>query len=397
MKICIVSSGWVPIVPGKGVLYGGGIESQVYGVAKALTKLCDEVHLITIVSEVSAVAKISEGVLYHKIVLPFKNPPSESTLKLGYCDLLFAYESRVKHNELDVDLVHCNTKFPAVAALLNRSNKPIVFTAHNWKLWEGFKPEWKSPFARFAYVLDTRLERYIATRSDRVLALSRAMKRGIVESTGISTESVDVVPNAVDAGLFSPEDVERTSSILYVGRITAEKGIDILVRAMPLIIKEIHDVQLIIVGPRKYGLERGGFAEKIQQLIKRLNIEERVIFAGTVAISELIKIYSQATVLCLPAVWQEPFGLVLIEAMACETPVVGTCVGGIPEVISESQAGLLARPRDVRELAQAIVQILADSKLARRLGRNGRRAVLEKYTFDRVAQQVYPIYADILK
>ena len=386
----------MPIVPGKGVLYGGGTESQVYGLAKALTKLCDEVHLITIASEISS-AKTSEGIVYHKIVLPSKDPPSESMLKLAYCDLLFAYKSRVKHKELDVDLVHFNTKFPTVAALLNRKNTPVVFTAHNWKLWEGFKPEWKSPFARIAYILDTRLELYIATKSDRVLALSNAMKRGIVESTGISSEKVDVVPNAVDAGLFFPEDVERANSILYVGRITAEKGIDLLVKAMPFIEKEIPDVQLIIIGAKKWGLERGGFGEKIQQLAKKLNIEQRVIFTGSVPISELRKAYSQAAVLCLPAVWQEPFGLVLLEAMACETPVVGTRVGGIPEVISESQGGLLVRPCDVRELAEAIIQILSDSKLARRMGRKGRRAVLEKFTFDRVAQKVYSIYADILK
>lgn len=386
----------MPIVPGKGVLYGGGIESQVYGLAKALTKLCDEVHLITIFSEMSSI-KTSEGIVYHQIVVPSKDLPSESMLKLAYCDLLFAYKSRVKHNELDVDLVHCNTKFPAVAALLNRRNGPIVFTAHNWKLWEGFKPEWKSPFARSAYVMDTRLERYIATKSDRVLALSNAMKRGIIKSTNILSEKVNVVPNAVDATLFCPEDVERTNAILYVGRITAEKGIDVLVRAMPLIIKEIHDAQLIIVGPQKYGLERGGFAEKIRQLIKKSNIEHHVIFTGTVSISELIRAYSQASVLCLPAVWQEPFGLVLIEAMACETPVVGTRVGGISEVISESQGGLLVKPHEAKELAQAIIQVLSDSNLARRLGKNGRKAVLEKYAFNRVAQQVYSIYADILK
>lgn len=386
----------MPIVPGKGVFYGGGIESQVYGLARALAKLCDEVYLITIASRVSS-AKADERIIYYKVVLPSKDPPSESTLKLAYCDLQFAYESRVIHNQLDVDLVHFNTKFPTVAALLNPKSCPIVFTAHNWKLWEGFKPEWKSPFARIAYILDTRLERYIAKKSDRVLALSNAMKRGILESTNLSSQKVEVVPNAVDADLFYPEDVERSNSILYVGRITAEKGIDILVRAMPYILKEIHDAQLILVGAKKWGLERGGFAEKLLQLIRKLNIEPRVIFTGAIPLSELRRAYSQALVACLPAVWQEPFGLVLLEAMSCETPVVGTCVGGIPEVISESLGGLLVKPYDVKALAQAIIQIMSDSHFARKLGRKGRKAVIEKYSFDRAAQKVYSIYEDILK
>ena len=133
MRVCLVSSAWVPIVRGKGVLYGGGIEAQVYGLAKALTELCDEVSLITI-SANSHASQNGEGIVYHQLDLPSKMPASESMLRLAYCELVFAFKSKRVHEALDVDLVHFHTKLPAVASLLKCSERPLVFTAHNWKL-----------------------------------------------------------------------------------------------------------------------------------------------------------------------------------------------------------------------------------------------------------------------
>ena len=395
MKICLVSSGWIPIVPSKGVLYGGGIEAQVYGLAKALTKLCDEVHLVTVRSD-SHCDQDAEGIIYHGIALPSSMPALESMLTLAYSDLMFAYKSKRIQERLDIDLVHCNTKLPAAATLLKRSKRPLVFTAHNWKLWEGIKPEWKNSFARTAFELDAKLERRIAVKSDRISAISNAMKKGIVGSTGISEKKVEVVPNAVNTEVFYREPVNKIRSILYVGRITAEKGIDTLVKAMPKVLKEAADTKLIIVGPKKYGFERGGYEEQLRQLIKKLRIEQNVVFLGAIPLNDLRKMYSQASVFCLPSVWQEPFGLALIEAMACETAVIGTRVGGIPEAISEGKDGLLVNPNSVEELVKAIIRILSDDRFAQNLGKNGRKKVLEKYTFDRQAERAYSSYASLL-
>jgi glycosyltransferase involved in cell wall biosynthesis len=394
LKVCLVSSGWVPIIPGEGVRYGGGIESQVYGLAKALAKLC-EVHLITVRAD-SASTEKSEGTIYHKIALPSTMPASESLTKLAYIDLAFAFRSKKLHESLDVDIVHCNTKFPAAASLLNLTNRPLVFTAHNWKLWEGIKPEWKNRLSRAAYELDVRLEKLIAQRYDHVIAVSEAMKKGIVATTGVASEKVEAVPNAVDSEIFHPENVTRKPSVLYVGRITAEKGVDILIKAMARVVKEIREAELIIVGPKKYGLERGSFEEQLAHLTQKLGIAQHVVFTGTVSTEDLRKLYSQSSVSCLPSVWQEPFGLTLIEAMACETPVIGSNVGGIPEIISSSKSGILVEPNDVDELAYAIIQTLSNSNLQREFGRNGRKAVTERYTFSKIAEEIHSIYARLL-
>lgn len=395
MKVCLVSSGWIPIVPGKGVTHGGGIETQVYGLAKALTKLCDEVHLITVAAN-SHSSEDSEGITYHTIRLPSRDPTSESMLKLAYCDLMFALKSKRLHERLKIDLVHCNTKFPALAAILSHSRRPLIFTAHNWKRWEGVKPEWKSGFARMAYDFDVRLERYIAQRADRILAVSHAMKKGIVQSTGVTSKKVAAAPNAVDSRVFYPEKTSRSQSILYVGRITAEKGVHILLQALPLVLEKVPRAKLVIVGPSKFGLERGDYEKHLRQLVKELGVEPSVTFTGTVSVNELRKMYSQASVFCLPSVWQEPFGLTLIEAMACETPVVGTRVGGIPEIVSKNRGGLLVKP-EAGELANAITEILLKPSLGRRLGKRGRKTVTEEYTFDRLARSVYSVYSNLLK
>jgi glycosyltransferase involved in cell wall biosynthesis len=394
LKACLVSSGWIPIIPKKGVIYGGGIESQVYGLAKGLTKLCNEVHLITVGN--NSKPQKAEGITYHQIPVPSQSPAFGEFLKLVYSDLMFAYKSARIHQKLNIDLIHCHTKFPAASTLYTGTDRPLIFTAHNWKLWEGMMPEWKSGLARSSYELDTRIERIIAHKADVVLALSEAMKRGIAASAGISSRKVEVVSNAVDAQVFYPTAATRRPSILYVGRITAEKGVDILIKAMPLILKEIPDAELTIVGPKTFGLERGGFEKQLIKLIKRLGIEEHVVFTGTLSISELREAYSRAWLSCLPSIWQEPFGLTLIEALACETPVVGTEVGGIPEVISETNGGLVVKPSDAEALAQAIIRILSDASLARRMGKNGRKAIKEKYTFDRRAERVYSIYSRLI-
>ena len=204
--------------------------------------------------------------------------------------------------------------------------------------------------------------------------------------------SSQVVPNAVDAELFSPSvDSEFRKKLRlpgfiigYVGRLVEEKGLNDLFSAIVLLPKDTH---LILVG-------EGPFRTSLEQKARDLEITCRISFIGPCKLSELPDIMNSFDVLVLPsrttARWKEQFGRVIIEAQACEIPVVGSSSGAIPDVLGEG--GLVFPEGNITELACAIQTLYDNPSEKRRLGKLGRKQVLAKYTWHKVAEQMRFIY-----
>jgi glycosyltransferase involved in cell wall biosynthesis len=129
---------------------------------------------------------------------------------------------------------------------------------------------------------------------------------------------------------------------------------------------------------------------------KFLGIEDRVVFMGYVPDDVLPEVFRMADVFVLPSVSSEAFGIVVLEAMASGVPVVATDVGGIPEVVKENEAGLLVPPGNELELREAIQKLLNDEELRKQYGSKGRKAVEEKYSWDKVVVEIEKIYEEIL-
>ena len=129
---------------------------------------------------------------------------------------------------------------------------------------------------------------------------------------------------------------------------------------------------------------------------KFLGIEDRVIFLGYIEDSKLPEVFRMADIFVLPSVTSEAFGIVVLEAMASGVPVIATNVGGIPEIVKENEAGLLVPPGNELELRNAIQRLLQEEKLRRWYGSNGRRAVEEKYSWDRVVVKIEKTYEEVL-
>ena len=242
------------------------------------------------------------------------------------------------------------------------------------------------PFERFRrYTL--RHADFAVARSDGALAVLR--------ETGYQGPA-SVVSNGVDAEWFKPLDRERCRRELdvagfvvgYVGRLVEEKGLSDLVEAVA---RCPVSANVLFVGD-------GPMSGRLLLQAKALGLAERIRILPARPLQELPAVMNAMDVLVLPsrttARWKEQFGRVLIEANACETPVIGSDSGAIADVVGEG--GLIFRERDAASLAATIRRLLDDPALARTLGMQGRRQVLAKYTWQRVAEQMHAIYQTVI-
>ncbi len=203
-----------------------------------------------------------------------------------------------------------------------------------------------------------------------------------------------VVPNAVDAELFHPMNKSQCRAKLglsgfvigYAGRMIEEKGLADILRALPQCPQQ---VSALFIGD-------GPFLPALHELADKLQIQSRVRFMPGVKLEELPPLFNALNCFVLPsrttARWKEQFGRVIIEAHACEVPVIGSSSGAIPEVIGN--AGLVFPEGDISALAAAITQLASDPAAAEQLGRIGRQNALARYTWQRVAERMYEIYQD---
>lgn len=227
---------------------------------------------------------------------------------------------------------------------------------------------------------------------DRVIAVSQALKDTMVR-LGVSSEHISVVPNGVDPGKFAPisrqeaREALKLSSrklILSVGNLTQNKGMDLLVKALHTLVHQRHhtDLRLAIVGD-------GPCRRPLAELVRSLNLLDYVLLVGAVPHHELNRWYSAADVFCLASA-REGLPNVVLEALACGTPVVATPVGGIPEVISSERVGLLAR-RDEHHLADTIAMALERSWDRTTLVQH-----VNGWTWDHVATALQGVFESVL-
>ncbi|MFC7896556.1 glycosyltransferase family 4 protein [Streptomyces sp. NPDC057381] len=229
-------------------------------------------------------------------------------------------------------------------------------------------------------------ERVLATCTDEVVELG---------DMGVPPRQVSVVPCGVDAEHFSPTaDTGRTPDrkqrhrLLACGRLVPRKGYDQAIRALA----DVPDTELLIAGgPPAGGLDADAEAQRLTALAHRTGVADRVRLLGAVDPEDMPALLRSADlVLCTPL--YEPFGIVPLEAMACGVPVLATDVGGHRDSVADGTTGRLVTPQDPGAIAEAARELLADERLRRQYGRNGRERVLRHYTWTRVADGAEQVY-----
>jgi len=200
-----------------------------------------------------------------------------------------------------------------------------------------------------------------------------------------------VIPPGVDTDRFRPAASHKppAASILFVGRLDKRKGLEVLLRAMPEVATRLAEVRLTVVG-------KGPMETDCRRLVHKLGLDNRVEFKGYVANNDLPTFYATADVYCSPALGGEAFGIVLLEAMACGTPVVASDITGYNEVVTSGETGLLCPPNDPAALARTLVEMLSRPDLQAKFREAGLKKA-EELSWPRIAEQVESYYLELLE
>ncbi|MEO5567521.1 MAG: glycogen synthase [Gemmatimonadaceae bacterium] len=312
------------------------------------------------------------------------------------------------------DIVHCHTWYSHFAGCLARplTGARLVLTTHSL---EPHRP-WKVEQLGTAYDATSWIERTAYEHADGVIAVSKAMKADVEQLYGVSPERVRVIHNGID-----PEEYRRRESsatlrrlgvdpdvpiVLFVGRITRQKGILHLVRALPFL--EHTDVQVVLCAGAPDTEEIGRAMSELVADVRGHTAARVVWILDMVPKEDVIALYSHAAIFVCPSVY-EPFGIINLEAMACETAVVAAAVGGIPEIVVHGETGLLVpfasegaaspEPRDPegysRALAAAIDALLDAPERRAAMARAGRARVETQFSWRQIASATLDFYREL--
>jgi len=296
-------------------------------------------------------------------------------------------------DHVDADIAHAHTWYADMAGLWIRTlyRIPLVVTLHSM---EPLRP-WKADQLSTGYLLSTWIEKSAVEAADRVIAVSATMREDILAHFRVDPSKVIVIHNGIDPERFRPTDKRdaldgfgvRTPYVLFVGRITDQKGIFHLLEAATRLPPGVQ-VVLCASAPDTPEIEA--------RLRRAVSAHPNVVWINEMVPHDVVtQLYSHAAVFACPSVY-EPFGLINLEAMACETPVVASAVGGILEVVVDGETGLLVEPARPDVLAEALTRVLANPALGRSMGRAGRRRVETRFSWSSVAERTEQVYSDAI-
>jgi len=210
-----------------------------------------------------------------------------------------------------------------------------------------------------------------------------------IRGHGCPPEKIRVIPNGVDVDKFRPIGGEVDGLILWGGRFVPQKGLEYLIKGLRIVAMKYPTVKLVMTGD-------GPLLPKIRGIVKRYKLMENVIFMGLQPREEIPSIINRTSIYALPSL-NEGMPYALLEAMACGKPVIGTDIPGINNVVTHGRNGLLVLPRDPKAIANAVLTLLYDENLRRRLGRNARQLMVEKYSWDIITSKIEKVYYEVVE
>lgn len=372
---------------------GGGAESYAYHIAKGLVKKGHDVTVLCSNQEKKEKEELINNIRIIRLKPDFKI--YTAPIKLG---LLLNMIDFMRNN--DFDLISVNfylPYYPDIAALLSKLCKiPCVLTYHNDTVKDGLL---MNSVAQTYKYLETRVVMHsvnlVVTPSPFCYNESKFLKpfkdKVVWIPPGVDIEKYEVTKSLK---LYDTYGLHHSSKIiLFVGQMNkagTHKGVTDLIRSFKKVLNKFEHVYLVLVG-------RGDMISEYKKICEEIGILEKVIFTGFVDENELIEYYKSSDVVVLPSTTiQEGFGMVLIEGNVCGKPVIGTRVGGIQYVIKDGETGLLVPPKNPEALAEAIIKLVQDEELSKKMGINGRGLVEEKYTWEKAVEMTEKVYLNLI-
>jgi glycogen(starch) synthase len=295
------------------------------------------------------------------------------------------------------ELVHVHDWLDAfVGAACKRTYKiPLLSTIHATERGRG-RGHLGSDQARAIH----HVEWWLAYESWRVIACSEYMRDEISDYFGCPSDKIDVIPNGVETARFDRLDGQDLAhfrhmyalpfeQILFsVGRVVQEKGLHVLVRAMPLLLAQQPSAKLVIAG-------KGPELEALRSLAWSLGVGEKILFTGFISDDDRDRLFKIADCAVFPSLY-EPFGIVALEAMAAKCPVVVSEVGGLKDVVEHGETGITVYPDNPESLAWGIAHTLQHREWAAKRVANAYRTVREEYNWPYIAQRTAMVYRQII-
>lgn len=368
----------------------GGAENHVFGLASLLEEAGHEVRLFGT-----------------------QSPPGKTVLATRIYDPRWSFKLKRLIEEFRPHLLHVHNfsyvLSPSIMVAANRAGVPVVLTVHDAHLlcprtWlvdrhgipcgRGMGPHCffglcaYRPYFLYVHLKLLLHNRFVDRHVTRIIAPSRFLHALLAKRFG--WEKLAHIPYFSNLKGVSSPFIPHNGTILYCGKLVPEKGVDVLIKALPDIAEVVgRHVRLLLVG-------EGPEKHKLIRLASHLGVEEMVEFLGSVPHEEVTEYYKRSRVVCVPSLWQENFPLVAIEAYLHQRPIVASRIGGLPEMVREGVTGFLFRPGDPRDLAEKVVALLTDDALALRMSQNmGHwRPFLEP---DEYRERLIAVYASSLR
>lgn len=351
----------------------GGAERYVSTLANGLAKAG---HNIVVVSSGGPLVNYLNKDIAQEIIEPILTASPEDLTKMAQ----FIKASSRKYK---IDLIHCNSlvDFNAASLVNKMTDIPIVYTAHLTEERAGFP------------IIGAKLN----GNATKVIAVSNFIKNHL-KKTGLPSTKIELVYHGVDIHKFKENKLKLNIKhslgikngeriIMCVARLYPVKGIDRLIKAIPVILERGNIIKVVLVG-------NGAHKKEYEKLAHSLGVKSKVLFLGVQENVEAL--LNAADVFCLSSV-TESLSFAILEAMAVGKPVVATKVGGVPEVVVNEITGLLVSPGNTRQLAYAINRLVEDKPLAKTLGENARNRIKEIFSFDRMIKETLSVYEQVLE
>jgi glycosyltransferase involved in cell wall biosynthesis len=404
----------------QGNMYSGGQGVYLYYLTRELARMGHDVHVIA----GAPYPRLAEGVTAHNIVdysywtyhhykkdwvfnrdpLSYFHPWNfyefySTRIALSSLLMNFSVRAYMKLRELSrdrpFDIVHDNQTLSYGVWAMQLSGIPLVATVHHplsYDLKNALRQA-RTWYERARRVLWSPwvMQEFVARRLDRVIVVSETSRVDVQEAFDLPDEKIRVVHNGIDTDMFRPmPGVERLpDKLLYVGNSEdRNKGARFFLEAINMLKDEL-DFRVTFVDNFKHNLKLA------PRLVDEFGLHSIVDFTGRVSTEELARHYNEARLFVTSSV-HEGFGLPLAEAMACETPVLGTQIGAYEEIVEHGVSGWLVPPRDSRALADAIRMLWNDAELRARLGIAGRKRVLDTFNWRKAAEATLAVYEEVV-
>lgn len=375
MKLLVVAPYFYPKV--------GGLENYAWNICKGLknTYGWDIVAVASNHEENGYKEEVIEGIKIYR--LPYWFKLSNTPINFGWFIDIWKI---IKKERPDVVNAHSPVPFIAdvSANLSKRMNIPLVLTYHAGSMKKN------NIFDLVIEFYENTFLNSIINNADKVICFhTDFIKKYLLNYSKL----VKVAPG-VDTDIFKYDKTKRPNSVIYVGKIdktTSWKGLGILIKTLKEITEKNVRVRLNIIG-------EGNAVNMYKDMVNSYNLQYYVKFIGKLNSKKLALAMQNAKVLVLPSITDaESFGMVLIEAMACGTPVIGSNIGGIPQVIDNGKNGYLFKPGNTSDLANKIVKLIDNDKLVSKFGLKGREKVEKYYTWDLAINRYFQIINELKK